>query len=273
MPELPEVETLRRSLLPHLTGRRLVGVVVREPRLREPVDRDRLAACCPAVIEAVGRRAKYLLLRLEGDRTLLCHLGMSGRLVVETAAAEWQRHDHVRLLLDDGSCLTFHDPRRFGRLVVAATSRLADHPLLAHLGPEPLGSALTGSGLRRAATGRRQAVKPFLMDGRVVVGVGNIYACEALFAAHIHPATRAGRIRPLRWDRLVEAIREVLTASIAAGGTTLRDFADSDGRGGLYQLHTRVYGRAGEPCGRCGRAIRRTVQCGRATFYCPGCQR
>jgi len=272
MPELPEVETLRRSLAPHLTGRRLVGVEVREPRLREPVDGDRLAACCPAAIEQVGRRAKYLLLRLSDGHTLLCHLGMSGRLVVERGATGWQRHDHLRLLLDDGSCLTFHDPRRFGRLVVAETDRLADHPLLAHLGPEPLGPDLTAEGLARAATGRRQAVKPFLMDGRVVVGIGNIYACEACFAARIHPATRAGRIRPVRWERLVAAIRQVLAAAIAAGGTTLRDFADGNGRGGLYQLHARVYGRAGAPCSRCGRTIRRTVQTGRATFYCPGCQ-
>jgi len=272
MPELPEVETLRRSLVPHLTGRRLVGVEVRETRLREPVDGAALVALCPARIEAVGRRAKYLLLRLSDDRTLLCHLGMSGRLVVGTAAAGWRRHDHVRLLLDDGSCLTFHDPRRFGRLVVATTSRLADHPLLAHLGPEPLWPDLTAEGLARVAAGRRQAVKPFLMDGRVVVGIGNIYACEALFAARIHPATAAGRIRPVRWQRLVAAIRTVLTASIAAGGTTLRDFADGEGRGGLYQLHTRVYGRTGEPCLRCGRIVRRTVQTGRTTFYCTGCQ-
>jgi len=272
MPELPEVETLRRSLVPLLVGRRLVGVKVRETRLREPVDCDRLTACCPAGIKAVGRRAKYLLLHLSGDRTLIYHLGMSGRLVVERGAAAWRRHDHVRLLLDDGSSLTFHDPRRFGRLVVTTTSLLADHPLLAHLGPEPLGPDLTAGELARVATGRRQAVKPFLMDGRVVVGIGNIYACESLFAAHIHPTARAGRIRPVRWQRLVAAIREVLTASIAAGGTTLRDFADGEGRGGLYQLRARVYGRAGEPCGRCGRSIRRIVQSGRATFYCPGCQ-
>ncbi len=197
---------------------------------------------------------------------------MSGRLVVEAATAAWQRHDHLRLLLDDGSCLTFHDPRRFGRLVVTETEGLTSHPLLAHLGPEPLGPDLTAEGLAHAAMGRRQAVKPFLMDARVVVGIGNIYACEALFFSRIHPATAAGRIRPVRWQRLVAAIREVLTASIAAGGTTLRDFADAEGRGGLYQLHTRVYGRAGTACDRCGRTLRRTVQSGRATFYCPGCQ-
>jgi len=272
MPELPEVETLRRSLVGHLVGHRLVAVTVREARLREEVDRDGLAACCPATIKAVGRRAKYLLLHLDRDRTLLFHLGMSGRLVVEPPGAAWARHDPLRLWLDDGRLLTYHDPRRFGRLVVATTSGLADHPLLAHLGPEPLGPDLTAANLARAAAGRSRPIKPFLMDGRGVVGVGNIYACESLFMAGIHPATAAGRIRPVRWERLVAAIQTVLAAAIAAGGTTLRDFADADGRGGLYQLHTRVYGHAGEPCQRCGRTIRHTVQTGRATFYCPGCQ-
>ncbi|RMF81326.1 MAG: bifunctional DNA-formamidopyrimidine glycosylase/DNA-(apurinic or apyrimidinic site) lyase [Nitrospirae bacterium] len=271
MPELPEVECLRRSLAPHLAGRRIVGVTVRDGRLREPVREAALAALLPARVAAVERRAKVLLVRLASGAALLVHLGMSGRLLVEPASAPWRPHDRLRLHLEGGDRLVYHDPRRFGRVVALAPGE--GHPLLAGLGPEPLGEGFGGAHLARAARGRRRPVKPFLMDGRVVAGVGNIYACEACFAAGIHPAAPAGRLSAARWERLAAALRAVLAESIAAGGTTLRDFADAEGRGGLYQLRTRVYGREGEPCVACGRPIRRLTQSGRSTFYCPRCQR
>jgi formamidopyrimidine-DNA glycosylase len=273
MPELPEVETIRRSLEPHLVGRRIAGLTVREPRLREQVDPSALRrACAGREITGLGRRAKYLLCHLAGGRTLILHLGMSGRVVVEAADRPLQPHDHLQIHLDDGRELRFHDPRRFGRVTLCETDGLDRHPLFCHLGPEPLGPDFTPAYLADRARGRRLAVKNFLMDGRIVVGVGNIYSCEALHVAAIHPSTAAGRIRAPRWARLAAAVREVLEASLRAGGTSLSDYVDGNGRAGLYQLHLHVYGRAGEPCPRCGTPIRRTLHGARSTFYCPGCQ-
>jgi formamidopyrimidine-DNA glycosylase len=273
MPELPEVETIRRSLESHLVGRRIVGLTVREPRLRERVHPAALRrACVGREIVGLGRRAKYLLCHLAGGQTLIIHLGMSGRIVLEPAERPLQPHDHLQLRLDDGRELRFHDPRRFGRVTLCETERLADHPLFRHLGPEPLGPDFTGAYLAERARGRRLAVKNFLMDGRIVVGIGNIYACEALHVATIHPGTATGRIRPPRWARLAAAVREVLEDSLRAGGTSFNDYVDGNGRAGLYQLQTQVYGRAGEPCRRCGAPIRRILQGARSTFYCPRCQ-
>jgi len=273
MPELPEVETIRRSLEPHLVGRCITGLEVREPRLRERVDPAVLRpALAGREIVALGRRAKYLLCHLAGNRTLIIHLGMSGRLVIEAADRPLQAHDHLQLRLDDGRELRFHDPRRFGRVTLCETDRLAQHALFCHLGPEPLGADFTGAYLAARARGRRLAVKNFLMDGRIVVGLGNIYACEALHVAAIHPSTATGRIGATRWARLATAVRAVLEDSLRAGGTSFNDYVDGNGRAGLYQLHTHVYGREHEPCRRCGAPIRRILHGARSTFYCPRCQ-
>jgi formamidopyrimidine-DNA glycosylase len=270
MPELPEIETTRRGIEPHLRGRCIVGTVVREPRLRWPVPVTELAALTGASVEAIERRAKYLLLRTAAG-TLMLHLGMSGSLRVVPATTPPQSHDHFDLLLDDGRCLRLRDPRRFGS-VHWLTDDPFSHPLLANLGPEPLDPAFDGNHLYRLARGRRRAVKDFIMDGRVVVGVGNIYAAEALFAAGIHPHRPAGRIARARYERLAEAVRAVLTGAIAQGGTTLRDFTNAEGEPGYFRISLAVYDRAGEPCHRCGRPLH-TARIGqRATVYCPRCQ-
>lgn len=274
MPELPEIEVLRRSLRPLLVGERIVGLRVRNPALREPVDRRRLARRVRGrVIEAVRRRAKYLLIDLERGQTLVVHLGMSGRLTRVAADAPVEPHEHVAFRLAGGGRLAFRDPRRFGLVLALPSRRLEADRHFAGLGIEPLGDALSGDTLAALARGRRGPVKSFLMDGRLVVGVGNIYASEALHRAAIHPRRSVARISRRRWERLAGAVRETLRQAIAEGGTTLNDFADGEGRGGYFQVSLRVYGRQGESCPRCGRPIRRVVLGGRGTFYCPGCQR
>ncbi|MDX1609459.1 MAG: bifunctional DNA-formamidopyrimidine glycosylase/DNA-(apurinic or apyrimidinic site) lyase [Halofilum sp. (in: g-proteobacteria)] len=270
MPELPEVETTRRGIEPHLRGHRVIGTVVREPRLRWPVPVAALEQLSGQGIEAVDRRAKYLLLRTTAG-TLLLHLGMSGSLRVVPATTPPLVHDHFDLLLDDGTCLRLRDPRRFGSVHWLGGDPLA-HPLLASLGPEPLGSGFDGDHLYRLSRGRRRAVKDFIMDSRVVVGVGNIYAAEALFAAGIHPRRPARRIGRARYQRLAAAIRDILQAAIDKGGTTLRDFTDAAGEPGYFRISLAVYDRAGQPCRRCGRPLRSERIGQRATVYCPRCQ-
>ena len=277
MPELPEVEVARRSLVPHLEGREIVRVEVRAPALREPLDREALESLAGARVESLGRRAKYLLIHLsEGEtgdgRTLAVHLGMSGRLTVAPGDAAIEPHEHLVFHLSSGDKLRLRDPRRFGQAFVLPTGDLAADRRFAHLGVEPLSGGFSGETLQRAATGRRGPVKSFLMDATVVVGVGNIYASEALFRAGIHPKRSVGRISAARWERLAGAVREVLAQAIAEGGTTLLDFSDGEGRSGYFQVSLSVYDREGEPCPRCGTPIRRIVQSNRATYYCPGCQ-
>lgn len=284
MPELPEVEVLRRSLEPHLVGETIAAVDVRSPALREPLDRPALEALAGRRVERLRRRAKYLLVELSGgsrrspaELTLVLHLGMSGRIVVTPPELPVESHTHLVFRLRSGRELRFRDPRRFGRAFVLPTGELGTDSRFADLGIEPLGGdGLDGPHLRRAAQGRRGPVKPFLMDARVVVGVGNIYASEALWAAGIHPKRSVARISPGRWDRLAAACREVLTRAIAEGGTTLNttlnDFADGEGRYGQFQVSLAVYDRADDPCLRCATPIRRITQAGRSTFYCPGCQ-
>lgn len=270
MPELPEVETIRRGVLPHLRGRRIVDVTVRERRLRFPVDAGLAAALSGERIVEIGRRSKYLLMR--GERhELLLHLGMSGRLFVLTEPLAARRHDHVDLQLDSGTLLRFHDPRRFGFI---SHRRLdgPDFPFFRHLGPEPLDTAFDGAYLRAKLRGRTAPVKSLLMDARIVVGVGNIYAQEALFEAGIRPRRAGGRLGPGDCERLVAAVRDVLRRAIEAGGTTLRDFAGADGAPGYFQQDLYVYGRAGRPCRRCGSAIRMTRIAGRSSGWCPTCQ-
>jgi formamidopyrimidine-DNA glycosylase len=274
MPELPEVEVLRRSLEPHLVGDRIERVEVRNPALREPIDPRALArrASGRAVV-ALRRRAKYLLIDLEGGQTVVVHLGMSGRLTLAGGSVPPELHEHVVLHLGSGRRLRLRDPRRFGLLFALPTPDIPADPHFAHLGVEPLEPGFDGALLAREAVGRRGPVKPFLMDATVVVGLGNIYATEALFRAGIHPARSVGRISRGRWDRLAESSMAVLRQAIGEGGTTLNDFADGEGNSGYFQVSLGVYGREGEPCSLCGTPVRRLVQAGRSTFYCHRCQR
>lgn len=273
MPELPEIETLRRSLERFLPGRTFVRVAVRDRRLRTPVAARTLGARVAGHrVLGLRRRSKYLLVDLDGDEVLVVHLGMSGRFVRESHTAPVLPHTHVIFELDDGFELRFQDPRRFGMLFVVRRERLARHPRLAGLGPEPLADDFTAALLRERAGRSRKPIKNVLMDAHVVVGVGNIYACESLHRAGIHPSTPAQRLGPERWRRLHAAVRDVLRRAVQDGGTTLQDFRDADGQYGEFQHRLQVYDRRGEPCRRCGRGIRRIVQAGRSTFYCPGCQ-
>lgn len=271
MPELPEVETTRRGIAPFLEGRRVRTVAVREPRLRWPVPAA-LARDLPGQpILSVFRRAKFLLLESPIGHLIL-HLGMSGSLRVVSNNVPPEKHDHLDVVMEDGRCLRLRDPRRFGAALWTTGAPL-EHPLLKDIGPEPLGSAFSPQWLHRLSRGRRVAVKSFLMNGHVVAGVGNIYASEALFIAGIHPSRPAGRISLERYGLLVDAVREVLDDAITAGGTTLRDFVDTDGNPGYFARKLRVYGRQDDPCENCGAPIRGRVIGQRSTFYCPRCQR
>jgi len=271
MPELPEVETTRRGIAPSLEGRRITRVVVRERRLRWPVPRGLEKKLEGRRVTGVRRRAKYLLIDTDGG-TLIAHLGMSGSLRVLGRNAALIDHDHVDLILDSGRILRFNDPRRFGCLLWVETEP-ERHPLLASLGPEPLETGFDGDTLWRRARGRRVAIKLFIMNAQVVVGVGNIYASEALFRAGIRPNTPAHRVSRVRMQALAGAIRDVLGEAIRVGGTTLRDYVNPDGLPGYFRQRLFVYERAGEPCRRCGTSIRHLVQGQRSTYYCPACQR
>ena len=270
MPELPEVETVLRGLKPHLVGRRLSGVVVREGRLRWPVPADLENRVAARRILDLRRRGKYLLAQLD-DGWLICHLGMSGSLRLLPAETPARKHDHLDLLLDDGRALRYHDPRRFGALLWSDDPER--HPLIAALGVEPLSDAFDGPCLRGLCRGRSSAIKQVIMDAHRLVGVGNIYANEALFQAGIDPCVVAGKLSRPRCARLAAAIKDTLERAIAAGGSTLRDFVDSHGDAGWFQQNYRVYGRAGLACANCGDTIRGVRQGGRATYFCPTCQR
>ncbi len=271
MPELPEVETTRRGIEPWLVGRRIERLVVREWRLRWRVPRGLPAKVRGAAIRAVGRRAKYLLIATDAG-TLIWHLGMSGSLRVLDGLSPPLAHDHVDLLLDSGHCLRFNDPRRFGCLLFTAENP-DRHPLLSRLAAEPLSDAFEADDLWRRARGRRASIKAFIMDSRTVVGVGNIYASEALFRAGIRPGLAAGRVSRQRMSALVAAIRDVLNEAIDFGGTTLRDYVDASGTPGYFGRKLFVYERAGLPCRRCGTPIRQFLQGQRSTYWCPSCQR
>lgn len=270
MPELPEVETVRRGLAPHLTGQIVTEVVVRQPRLRWPVPRELAAQLPGQTLRRVERRAKYLLLRTDAG-TVILHLGMTGRLRLLPANTPLQKHDHADLILASGQCLRFNDSRRFGTLLWT-TEPPEQHSLLQALGPEPFDVIFSGAYLRQRAQGRTPAVKAFIMDNHIVVGVGNIYANEALFAAGISPLRPAGQITEAECERLAVAIREILAEAIQQGGTTLRDFIGGDGERGYFQQSLRVYDRHGLPCVACGQPIQRCRIGQRATYYCPRCQ-
>lgn len=271
MPELPEVETTRRGIAPHVTGNKVTEVRVRDARLRWPVS-PALAHQLPGqVIIGVERRAKYLLLRTARN-CLVLHLGMSGSLRIVSSETPAGKHDHFDVVFSNRLCLRLRDPRRFGA-AIWITGDPEQHPLLANLGPEPLQAGFDGDYLFRHAGGRRIAIKQFIMDSHIVVGVGNIYASEALFLAGIHPLRAAGRISRTRYEILANAIKQVLHMAIENGGTTLRDFYASDGAPGYFKQQLRVYGREGLPCASCGRSIVLTRQGQRATYYCARCQR
>jgi formamidopyrimidine-DNA glycosylase len=271
MPELPEVETTRRGIAPWLEGQRIRHLTVRERRLRWPVPHSLARRLRGARINEVARRAKYLLLHTETG-TALVHLGMSGRLRVLPQAIRPGPHDHFDIVMEVGTRIRFHDPRRFGSLLWTDEDP-AQHPLLASLGPEPLGATFDGDYLWRRSRGRHVSIKQHLMNANIVVGVGNIYASEALFRAGINPRRAAGRISRADMALLAASIRDVLSEAVRQGGTTLRDFEWGEGQPGYFAQELRVYGRKGARCLACGAAIRQILQGQRSTFFCPRCQR
>jgi formamidopyrimidine-DNA glycosylase len=269
MPELPEVETVRRSLRP-VFGRRIAAVEVFESRLRRPLGADFPSQLTGRVIEDIDRRGKYLLFRLSGGHTLLAHLGMSGALLLQPAGTARAGHDHVRLQLSGDLQLTFNDPRRFGLLTVGRGDAFAE---LANVGPDPLDPAFALHHFVALARGRKKPVKNLLMEQRVLAGIGNIYANEILFRAHIRPGRQACRLTRAELARLFGATRAVLAHAIELGGSSISDYRDATGRPGYFHLRLAVYDRTGKPCPRCRTPIRRLVHAGRSSFYCPACQR
>jgi len=270
VPELPEVETTLRGIGPILQGRTVRELIVRNASLRWPVT-DEVQQACGQTVQGVRRRAKYLLIELQSGG-LMIHLGMSGSLRVCEVDDAPRKHDHIDIVLDNGNCLRFNDPRRFG-LVLWWDAPAENHTLLCELGPEPLLNDFSGDYLRRKSRGRQAAIKNFIMDGKVVVGVGNIYASEALYMSGIHPGRQAGRISAARYQALAAAIRDVLERAIRRGGTTLNDFTSSDGQPGYFAQELLVYGREGLPCFQCQRPIHRKVIGQRSSYYCANCQR
>ena len=271
MPELPEVETTRRGLAPLVCGAIITGVAIRNRALRRPIPRDLARILTGRRIDALERRAKYLLFRA-GDGTLIVHLGMSGRLWIVTSATAPQPHDHFDLALSNGRVLRLRDPRRFG-LVLWHSGDPLRHKLLRDIGPEPFSDALDAQWLFRATRTRSGAIKNALMDSHLIAGVGNIYANEALFRARINPRLPARRIGLERYALLAATIRETLSEAIGAGGSSLRDYVGGDGMAGSFQNRFLVYDRGGEPCVNCGAPLRAIVQGQRSTYYCPRCQR
>ena len=283
MPELPEVETVRRGLTPVMEGQVIARADVNRPDLRWPFPPDMAARLTGVRVERLRRRSKYILADLDRGETLLIHLGMSGRMLIsgdplgqfvhDHPAA--QKHDHVVLHMANGARITFNDPRRFGAMDLMPTATADAHPLLANLGPEPLGNAFDGPYLAQRLKGRNTPIKAALLDQRIVAGLGNIYVCEALYRAGIAPRRKAGRIARARAEALVPVIRDVLSDAIAAGGSSLRDYRQADGELGYFQHSFDVYGREGQPCRRagCDGTVRRIVQSGRSSFYCAQCQR
>jgi formamidopyrimidine-DNA glycosylase len=275
MPELPEVETVRRGLALRMSGHRILQAELRRPDLRRPFPPALATRLGGARIGALGRRGKYILIELDSDGLLLLHLGMSGRVTVDNVAVPDGPHDHVVLRLDDGTVIRFNDPRRFGLLDYVKRSEAAQHPLLAGLGPEPLEAEFDAFYLTGALSGKMTPIKSALLDQRIVAGLGNIYVCEALYRAGVSPRRLAASIGRRRAQRLVGGIQSVLTEAIEAGGSSLRDYVQADGELGYFQHRWAVYGHEGDPCPGCdcGGAVRRIVQSGRSTFFCAKRQR
>ncbi len=275
MPELPEVETIRRGLALRISGRQIVRAELRRPDLRRPFPPMLAARLTGARIGALSRRGKYILVELDESGLLLLHLGMSGRITAGGPETPDARHDHVVLTLDDGTVVRFNDPRRFGLLDYIERGTETAHPLLAGMGPEPLEPGFDGAYLARALAGKLTPIKSALLDQRIVAGLGNIYVCEALFRARLAPRRLAATVIGARAARLAAAIREVLDEAIAAGGSSLRDYVQANGELGYFQHRWAVYGREGEPCPgcTCAEGVRRIVQSGRSTFFCAKRQR
>ena len=270
MPELPEVETVRSGLEPLLVNRTISGVRCFRQQLRYPL--PDLSLLVGDSITAVARRSKYLLFELASGRVLVWHLGMTGQFHILSTESEKGGHEHVRIDFTDGQSLRYRDARRFGYAGLIAANEIACHPWFSKLGPEPLSDAFDSHHLAALCRGRKAPIKTIIMDAANVVGVGNIYAAESLFRAGIHPARAAGRISHKRLELLVTAIKQVLLEAIEAGGSTISDFVKADGKPGYFAHSFQVYGRDGEPCLRCDKQIKRIVQAGRSSFYCPGCQ-
>ena len=271
MPELPEVETTRRGIEPHVAGRRIERLAVHDRRLRWPVDLAMIAAVAGTAIRRAGRRAKYLLLETDAG-TLILHLGMSGSLRVMPAATPRVIHDHVDIELDSGQTLRFNDPRRFGSLMFT-TGDPAQHPLLKSLAPEPLEDEFDGEYLWKVTRRRAVAIKQLIMNSRLVVGVGNIYASEALFRARVRPRRAARSLSRAECNKLARAIKATLAMAVKVGGTTLRDYVGVDGNPGYFRQKLYVYERAGKPCRVCGKAVKQFTQGGRSTYWCANCQK
>ena len=275
MPELPEVEVSRQGLLPFLPGKRIVEAVFRAPKLRHEIPSQLSSRLAGLRVDEILRRGKYLLFDCESRQNggwLVLHLGMSGSLRLVTPGTLPQKHDHVDLVFED-TTLRFRDPRRFGTLVWHEGGGIETNPLIATMGIEPLTEAFSADWLYEQTRRRNGPIKPLLMDSHLVVGIGNIYASESLFSAGISPVRAANRIGRKRYERLIPAIKQTLENSIAAGGSSVRDYVHSDGGAGCFQLSCAVYDRAGEPCVTCGQPVRAIRQAGRSTFYCPRCQR
>ncbi len=274
MPELPEVEVIRRGLIPHLVGCTINRVVISNRKLRLPVPRAQLKSLVQGSrVESVDRRAKYVLVSMSSGALMVLHLGMTGRLALFANGAPRTPHDHLRFMLDSGLELRFNDVRRFGSIQVVAPKDTEKSQIFAGLGMEPLGPDFSSNYLLKKATGKLRPIKNFLMDSKVVVGIGNIYANEILFAAGIKPTRGVGSLGKRAWDEVVEACRQVLERAIACGGTTISDYVNSSGEAGYFQCELKVYGRDGEQCESCGSGINRRVLAGRATFFCPSCQK
>ncbi|ETO94186.1 bifunctional DNA-formamidopyrimidine glycosylase/DNA-(apurinic or apyrimidinic site) lyase [Legionella oakridgensis] len=270
MPELPEVETTRRGIHPFLLNQTIERIDIRQGKLRFPATPELNACCSGKQILDVSRRAKYLLLPLSSG-TLLIHLGMSGYLRLDNPQSSLKKHDHIDMCLSNDMVLRYHDPRRFGFWLYIA-GNLLQHPLIAHLGPEPLSDDFNGDFLYDKARGKTQSIKSFIMNNHVVVGIGNIYATESLFLTGIHPQTASGRLAKEQFIRLSINIKQVLQQAITAGGTTLRDFYSSDGKPGYFSSALHVYGRQGQPCPHCYERILAVTIAGRKSTFCPRCQ-
>jgi formamidopyrimidine-DNA glycosylase len=271
MPELPEVETTVRGLAPLLEGRRIASIELRRGDLRRPFQPDLRQRLIGARVTALSRRAKYGLIDTDRGDTLIFHLGMSGHW--RTDPSEIGKHDHVVIETEEGRRLALNDHRRFGSLDLVRTEALGDYPPFRKMGPEPLGPEFDGASLARALAGRSAPIKALLLDQQIVAGLGNIYVCDALNLAGIAPGRAGGQIGRARLDRLAEAVKSVLRAAVAAGGSSLRDYVRPNGELGYFSKEWRVYGREGLPCPRCATPIRRRVDSGRSTFFCPKCQR
>ena len=274
MPELPEVEVIKRGLQRHLPGRKVLKIVAGNKKLRQPIPRKNLKKFIQGTrIQSVDRRAKFLLITMDNGAILIIHLGMTGRLGIFPADSPRAKHDHLRLQLDNTMQLRFNDIRRFGFIQVLEPGCDINKTVLANLGPEPLGQNFTPKHLQKNAAGKSRPLKNFLMDNRIVVGIGNIYACEILFYACLKPTKKVSSLTSREWDRIVESSRYVLQKAIESGGTTISDFVNESGKSGYFQLKLQVYGRQKKPCNICSAPITRKTMAGRSTFFCSQCQK